>query len=346
VVVTDMQTTNTPETTGESAMETCPSCRETVAADEYFCAGCGTPLRPDSSAKAADAEECPCHGGEAAVDSDGFCEECGRQTRAPVRAAHDHEELVLSPDFGGVTDVGRKHRVNEDALLISARENRNGRFLIVAVCDGVSTSSEADLASGAAVHALRDAANASLDRSEGMVAAIRKGANAAQEAVLAVPYPKGGESPASTLVAAIVLGGKAVLAWAGDSRAYLVGCPEQRQLTRDDSWINDVVDRGVMTLEQAKNHRYAHAIVNSLGEPPPDETFKVNVAEFDLPAEGALLLCSDGLYNYADSAEELTALIPATGEAVDACRAMVAFANAQGGHDNITAAMLRLKPAA
>jgi PPM family protein phosphatase len=142
-------------------------------------------------------------------------------------------------------------------------------------------------------------------------------------------------------VAALVRDLRAVIVWAGDSRAYLLA-PTPSQLTRDDSWFNDIVESGALTAKQASAHKYAHAIVKSLGALAEGEAFAPNVLEIELPERARLLLCSDGLWNYAEAAGELAALAPEGESALEACRRLVALANAGGGHDNISAALLRL----
>ena len=211
---------------------------------------------------------------------------------------------------------------------------------LLVVCDGVSSSTAAARASAAAVAAFRDAAFAAIARGDDLAAAAAGAAEAAQSAVVAIPYPEDSPAPAATLMAALVRGGRAVLAWAGDSRAYRLDAPPSL-LTRDDSWYNDIVERGVLTPDQARRHKYAHAIVNSLGGLAEGDAFAANFREVDLPAGSLLLLCSDGLWNYAETPEALAALVPAEGAAVEICRSLVAFANREGGHDNISAVALR-----
>jgi serine/threonine protein phosphatase PrpC len=320
-------------------MQTCPSCAAETIPDANFCGRCGAKLKLVAAAPVA---ACRCGAGPESIDAAGFCNECGvRQIDADPR---DHEEHVVDADFGGVTDRGRRHATNEDAIAITERSSPSGPVRLLVVCDGVSTSSAAGQASAAAVGAFRDTALAALARGDDLADAAKKAANAAQRAVVAVPYPSDGVAPAATLMAALVRDRRAVLAWAGDSRAYLIG-KTPSQITRDDSWYNDIVAKGALTPEQARNHKYAHAIVNSLGGLAEGDVFSPNFLDIALPANAQLLLCSDGLWNYADAPEALADLAPDTGAAVEVCRQLVAFANRQGGDDNISAVLLRL-PAA
>lgn len=316
-------------------MQTCPSCAAETIPGANFCGRCGARL----TFVAASVASCRCGAGPESIDAAGFCNECGiRQIDADPR---DHVEQIVDADFAGVTDRGRHHTANEDAIAIAGGSSPLGPVRLLVVSDGVSSSTAAAEASGAAVAAFRDAGLAALARGADLGASARQAVEAAQEAVLAIPYPRGAVAPAATLTAALVRGERAILAWAGDSRAYLFG-KAPSQLTRDDSWLNDIVARGALTLEQAKHHKYAHAIVNSLGGLADGDAFTANFLEIVLPSDAQLLLCSDGLWNYAETPEALADLMPDKGDAVEICRALVAFANREGGHDNISAVLLRL----
>ena len=319
-------------------MQNCPSCAAETIPDANFCGRCGAKLKLVSAAPSA---ACRCGAGPESIDAAGFCNECGvRQIDADP---YDHEEQIVDADFAGVTDRGRRHIANEDAIAIAEGPSPSGLVRLAVVSDGVSSSSSAAQASNAAVAAFRDTALAALARGDELAATARQAADAAQKAVLAIPYPGDAAAPAATLVAALVRGGRAVVAWAGDSRAYLLG-KTPSQLTRDDSWFNDIVAKGALTSEQAKHHKYAHAIVNSLGGLNDGDVFTANFLDIALPGDAQLLLCTDGLWNYAETPEALVGLVSDQGAAVETCRAFVAFANREGGHDNISAVLLRLAP--
>lgn len=323
-------------------MTFCPSCSTPAADEDRFCGECGAPLV--AAVPPAAAEACICGAPASAIDEDGFCCECGRDRRAAD--PHDHAELSLSDGFAAVTDRGRRHAKNEDAVLISEHRRPEGVYRLMVVSDGVSSSFAPDKASAVAVEALRNAAFVTLDRGDSIEMALEEGCAAAQDVVCAIAFPPDVNPPAATIVAALVFAERAALAWAGDSRAYLL-TPEPKLLTRDDSWLNEVVDSGELSEEAARKDRSAHAIVSCLGPVDDDETFEPHVETIMLPPASLLMLCSDGLWNYAETPEALAALAaknPAGSDAVAICRALVAFANEQGGRDNISVAMLRTAP--
>jgi serine/threonine protein phosphatase PrpC len=145
--------------------------------------------------------------------------------------------------------------------------------------------------------------------------------------------------PLTTIVAALASSDMATIGWVGDSRAYLLS-GSARLLTRDDSWVNWAVEHGNLTEAEAMRSPNAHVIVQCLGDPedPPEP----HIMTATLSPGEKLLLCSDGLWNYAPTPSALTALtseLSAETPAITQCRALVKFANASGGRDNITAAM-------
>jgi serine/threonine protein phosphatase PrpC len=127
----------------------------------------------------------------------------------------------------------------------------------------------------------------------------------------------------------------------GDSRAYWIDGAGARQLTSDHSWLNEVVSSGEMTFEEAMEDSRAHAITRWLGG-DSGENAKPDIVTFPVPGPGALLICSDGLWNYAPSEGDMAELFGRMeGDAIVICRGLVEFAKERGGQDNITAAVLR-----
>jgi serine/threonine protein phosphatase PrpC len=294
---------------------TCAKCTAALLSDVKFCEECGTPL----------AEPTAC--GHEQIDEDGFCTACGM--RRDVRA-RDHFEIEFSSVFAAVSDKGHRHHRNEDFVSLGEMAGDS----VIVVCDGVSSTDDPDKASEAAAHA---ALQALLDR-ETMKAAIL----AAQKATAKVANGRGEDSPATTIVAAVVSDNVVTIGWLGDSRAYWIGADTARQLTEDHSWLNEAVASGEFSEVEARRNGNAHAITRWLGADAPGN-LDVSVVRFELKEPGWLLLCTDGLWNYAPETESIADLVRASGtQALQIARNLVSFANAQGGQDNITAALLSL----
>jgi serine/threonine protein phosphatase PrpC len=266
-----------------------------------------------------------CGAGPEAIDEDGFCSACGFRRLAPLR---DHFERAISAEFAGITDKGLRHHRNEDFFAMDVV----GDARVIVVCDGVSSTSEADRASETAV----DAVFRALAQGDSLTEAVGRG----QIAVAGLD----GKDAATTVVAAVVRGRRAEIAWVGDSRAYWISQEDSRQLTRDDSWLNEVVESGEMAEVEAAVSPQAHAITRWLGADAAEEESAPSIVEFEAPGKGFLLVCSDGLWNYVPDAAGMAELIYAHDgeEAVAVVRSLADFANGRGGQDNITAVLVKV----
>ncbi len=145
----------------------------------------------------------------------------------------------------------------------------------------------------------------------------------------------------TTVVLALVLDGRAYIANVGDSRAYLWRDDSLRQITRDHSFVGELVRKGEITAEQARIHPQRNLILRSLGDPSgvqpdvyPEEADGIELQDGDI-----LLLCTDGLWEMV-SDKELAMILGQNGELEEMCKQLVLFANAAGGADNITALAL------
>jgi serine/threonine protein phosphatase PrpC len=256
-------------------------------------------------------------------------------------AATDRIEQAISPTFAAVSDRGLRHDRNEDRFAIAELAGAQ----IVVVCDGVSASRQSELASTAVTQGALDSltkalqAEAKLDPEAALRQAIADGAAGL---VAQSSLAKDDNPPSTTVVAALVLNGEATIGWLGDSRAYWIDASGARSLTRDHSWMNEAITEGGMSPGQAAASPQAHAITRWIGA---DSTERANpeIVRHKLAAPGMLLLCTDGLWNYAQTTAAMAqAVQDATApEAVDVARALVKFSNDHGGQDNITVAILR-----
>ena len=309
----------------------CPKCGAAALEGARFCEACGTSLTP---AAAAPGGRCRCGAGPDAKGSDGYCSVCGLRWPVPrPPLPRDHVERTLTPGFAGVTDRGKRHAINEDALALA---DVPGSGAVLIVSDGVSSAQNSEEASEIGAQTARTALETAL---RGVIAdpasAMHEAISAAHQAACTVAYSpdKPKDPPGATLVAALVREGLATLGWLGDSRAYWIGPAEARLLTHDHSWVNAVVDAGEMPEEDALRAPEAHAITRCLG-PLNGDAPEPTVITIPMTASGWLLLCSDGLWNYAPQTQQLADLVrsaPAGSEALAVCRMLVDYALSQGG---------------
>ncbi|AZZ56183.1 PP2C family serine/threonine-protein phosphatase [Rathayibacter iranicus] len=332
----------------------CPVCGEPVTTGDAFCEACGTPLIVAAAASAPPvavegAGSCVYCGG--VVAADGYCEQCGR----PAPTEREHWAEAPHPLVGGVCDRGLRHAANEDAMAIGASTCEDGslRTALLVVCDGVSSTPDSDKASLAAARAALSALQADVgdealgaDRWSALLQMATARASGAIDA--AVPE-KRANPPSCTFTAAVLDGALLVTGNVGDSRSYWIpdaGTP--RQLTVDDSWAQEQIAAGVprQTAETAPG---AHAITRWLGADAHDEEPRVTSEVLEEP--GWVLVCSDGLWNYASTAKDIATVLHEAQERVGSgpvtlAEELVAWATERGGHDNITAALVRFEPVA
>ncbi|GAA2943628.1 protein phosphatase 2C domain-containing protein [Streptomyces flavovirens] len=283
------------------------------------------------------------------VDPDGYCENCGHAQ--PRERDHMEQELGA---VAAVSDRGLRHHRNEDAFAVSSTALPDGSPAVVAiVCDGVSSASRPDEASAAAAGAANEALLESLPRGTHPQQAMHEAILAASEAVNALAPDPGQamehdqhrhqNAPACTLVGAIMAGGLLVVGWVGDSRVYWV--PQDRahppaRLTEDDSWAAQMVATGLMNEAEAYADDRAHAITGWLGADAYE--LEPHTASFKPDRAGLVVVCTDGLWNYAEGAAEMAAAVPpdAYERPLHGAQVLVGHALDGGGHDNVTVALL------
>ncbi|HAV76601.1 MAG TPA: hypothetical protein DCX53_04525 [Anaerolineae bacterium] len=156
----------------------------------------------------------------------------------------------------------------------------------------------------------------------------------------------------ATCAIAWIIDNKLHTAYVGDSRIYLIRAGRIQQLTTDHSWVQEAIEKGILTPELARDHPNVHVIRRYLGSPvPPEPDFRMNL--FD--GEGAnhaennqgtefqpndiLLLCTDGLTDLVWN-DEILEIVRSKSSLKEASRALVDLANDRGGHDNTTVILI------
>ena len=356
----------------------CPACGAGVEPGQAFCESCGSALgtvpagpdvglqvveqdapieltRPTSVAgpapgdTLAPAGRCLACGAE--VGDDGYCTVCG--TKAPI--PRDHYVEHPASWVAAVCDRGIKHHRNEDATAVAADPEPGSRAVQV-VGDGVSTSSDSDIASLAAARRARDVLVAlqpeglgPTSRAAAIARAMENAVAQADEAVLAATPKDGADAAACTFAAAVVEGDLVVFGNVGDSRVYWLPDPggagagaEAAELSLDDSMAQARIAMGVDRVT-AENGPQAHAITKWLGRDSPDIVPRTGSVVLGQP--GWLLVCSDGLWTYCSEAAALGELVgslaAATRSPLELGEALVRWANEQGGRDNVSVALAR-----
>ncbi len=236
------------------------------------------------------------------------------------------------------TDIGPVRSSNQDSCDCGSFSPQSAWVI---VCDGMGGANGGDVASSTAVRAIREIILSGFDGE--MTAEQIKSLmlHAVEEANLAV-YRLSKEREellgmGTTVVLMIASKGRLHTAHVGDSRAYLCSGSQIRQLTVDHSYVQDLVNLGQITPEEAKNHPQRNIITRVLGV---HEQVQCDYQECDFSKGDMAVACSDGLSNYIEEPELLSYLKKYEKDGELLTKALIRHAVEQGGSDNITAAVL------
>jgi protein phosphatase len=235
---------------------------------------------------------------------------------------------------GSGTDQGRIKRSNQDAVGVDLA---SGLFL---VADGVSGNVGGDIASGIIVAAAKAYVAAAKPSYEDRKSALLGGIGDANAQILRRAVAENKKGMSSTVTAFLIGSGKYFVAWAGDSRAYLIRGTEILQVTKDHSHVQQLVDRGIITPEEARHHDNRNVITRAVGLDPDME---IDTCEGEFRETDALLACSDGLWGELTDKEMLDTILGSE-DGQQACNALIEQANAKGGHDNISVVLAQSSP--
>jgi serine/threonine protein phosphatase PrpC len=232
----------------------------------------------------------------------------------------------------GKTDIGMVRDTNQDAFKIVALGTGAGLAL---VCDGMGGARGGDTASSIAKTVITDTIREKYQEIMGADAAktlIREAILEANHAIHQTAKEKPEFSGmGTTVVAALLHQNHAYVAHVGDSRLYMFHEGELSQLTRDHSFVQEMVDRGELSESEARVHPGKNIITRAVGV---HWDVEIDVHTVELNPGDRLLLCTDGLSNLCTDEEIARVLQDLTIE--EAAETLIRMANQGGGHDNIT----------
>jgi PPM family protein phosphatase len=253
-------------------------------------------------------------------------------------------EHTIVTTLSGLTDVGMVRTNNEDSFIMadlaagqSLTSNCQVSYgleessVLMVVSDGVGGGEAGEVASEHTVVAIRDALlglSRNVSPHDRLVAAVEE---ANQIVWTESSEHEEWKGMAATVTAALIDGDKAFIAEVGDSRAYLVRSGIIKQVTTDQSFVAQLVARGLLKAEDAVEHPRKNVILQAIGA---REIVKVAVSMFQLKRGDILLLCSDGLSNLVNTGELL--FFAENKPPQEACRQLIELAKQRGGPDNIT----------
>jgi serine/threonine protein phosphatase PrpC len=258
-------------------------------------------------------------GPPAASDADADDDEEGEEV---TRLSLPGNFVPFRIESASLSHEGKVRTRNEDSFCVRDKDG------LWAVADGMGGHEGGEWASARIVGEL-----GRIPTDQGFEAACDAAAaavRAANDAILAEARERG-KQMGSTVVLMIVSGTRYAIEWVGDSRAYLLRGGALKQLSRDHSQVQEMVDRGLMTPEQAIGHPMGHILSRAVGV---REEIEVDKVTGEVEPGDVFLLCSDGLYGYVDESDIFGLLAR---EAPDrALKQLIDLTLANGAPDNVT----------
>jgi serine/threonine protein phosphatase PrpC len=243
-------------------------------------------------------------------------------------------------EYAAISDKGVIREQNEDFWNIVLDLNRNPIAFIVA--DGMGGHQAGDVASRMAVEIISDDISRfieSKDTGNSLSMVFEKAIYKANDEIYRYSVVfLGGASIGTTLTAGIIEDNILTIAHIGDSRFYIIRDGKIKKLTRDHSFVEELVEKGVLDQEEANKHPLRNQITRALGY---EEQIQIDFYKIEVKKQDTYLFCTDGLTMKISSMELLSILMQEK-TLDEILKSMVKLANERGGDDNITAIAIRV----
>jgi len=262
------------------------------------------------------------------------------------RSQHTHLNVAA------LSHAGMTGKNNEDRYAVSSYTLEGKKPVLFAVIsDGIGGHRAGEVAAELAVNYIVDSVSQSNGRDPLQI--MESAIHSASEAIASRSASQEEQQGMGATCACVwVEGLRLFIAYVGDSRIYLVRDGSIQRLTVDHTWVQEAVDRGIITVQQAHDHPNVHVIRRHLGSvelPDVDTRLRLNGDEDTkqanknqgarLKAGDTLLICTDGLTDLVWD-DEILRLILTRNTLKSAAEDLVAQANERGGHDNITVVLI------
>lgn len=248
----------------------------------------------------------------------------------PVTQTGDMPRTPFNITSFGLTDVGTVREINEDSFIIRRQ------LCLWSVADGMGGHARGDYASETVSNHLAHVRPWAHPRQlmHDVVARLEDANNHLQS----VAHKDGASAIGSTVICMLALDTQGLVVWAGDSRAYRVRNDHVEQLSKDHSVVEDLVDAGLLSRDDAEDHPHAHVLTRAIGAA---DVLELDFETIDLKTGDKFLLCSDGLTRTISDAEILSVLSYER-DPESACRRLIDLSLSRGASDNVTAIVIML----
>ncbi len=241
--------------------------------------------------------------------------------------------------FFGISDIGKIRKDNEDSYYVKAYDDKH---MLAIVADGMGGHSGGKQASAIAVESIAEYFNSNMSKISGYTSRKIKQAmiDSVKEANKSV-YDFSRENSelcgmGTTIVVCYISEDKVYTVSAGDSRMYIIN-DAIKQITRDHSLVNELLELGMISPNQAKNHPKKNIITKAVGA---ENSIEPDVYMEKLKNDDTILLCTDGLTNMIEN-ETITEIINSGNELSECANSLVEQAKKNGGSDNITVVVIQ-----
>ncbi|MDO4476540.1 MAG: Stp1/IreP family PP2C-type Ser/Thr phosphatase [Clostridia bacterium] len=235
------------------------------------------------------------------------------------------------------TDIGRVRKVNQDAV---KTEVISDNLAWSVVCDGMGGQAGGDIASNIAVIMISKFLSDNLSElktSDEIKSVIYEAVSSANQAIyLKSEKDKNLKNMGTTVIVCVVSMNKLYVAHMGDSRAYLISDDEITQITTDHSMVQEMLDNGKLTIEEARNHPQKNIITRALGVNPE---IKLEYNTLDIKKGNIILSCTDGLTNTVEE-QDIYNICKKCDNKEEAVGKLISKGNKNGGNDNITVSLI------
>ena len=241
--------------------------------------------------------------------------------------------------FYGVSDIGKKRSENQDKIYVVSEESDIKLFI---VADGMGGANAGSVASSIAVEYVKKYILENFDKTdftrESIEELIRKAMFDANNFVFReskenIEYAGMG----TTMITAIAYKNKIYIGHIGDSRLYRIRKNIIRQLTKDQSYVQALVDNGSITKEEAQNHPQKNVLLKVLG---CEKNVEPDIITKGFLKDDIILICTDGLTNMVDTEDIYNMIVESKEDVKVMCEKLVQEANQNGGYDNISVVLI------
>lgn len=238
---------------------------------------------------------------------------------------------------GALTDIGKVRKDNEDSFYVSENSDKVNLYLIA---DGIGGQNHGKLASMMTIQNVVAYMREYVDKFSDKKLLLENAVKYTNEEI--VNFSRKYEDfngMGSTLVALCVEETKAYITHAGDSRCYMIRNGLISQITVDNSYVEYLLQKGVISAEEAKNHPQKNLITKAIGM---ENELEIELDEVEINSGDILLLCSDGLTSMLSDEEILHIILKKKGDMQSCTDELVKESKLKGGLDNITVILVEV----